>query len=1470
MGIFLASMIVLIAVAYYLLHYPKVQTYLTEKIAIYLSKLTNSEISVGSVDIVFFDKLSIKNISISTKTNDTLAHIEYIKGSLNFFDWRKKIVYFREFKVHGAKIHAQTDSLGILNFSSFLNAFSGSEPPDTSTMAWRLYCSKICFENANLSYHDLRKPHLTGKLDPNHIHVTDLNVEIKDFEIRDELTKVAVNKLSFKESCGFELKSFSAILLMDPIKLSIKNLLVHYGKTYLDAPLINLRNLTDTSPKGIPRFSYTAWINHSKIKPSDLKPILGNLVSAYRDPFEFSGEFKGNYTAIEGRKFKLTIGKKTLVLMDFSARDFSDIEKMRCILNVKRISTNYEDLTNLSFAKLELPGAVKNIGNFSLYGKVSYSPDTLKSKLTLETDGGSLISDFIVFKPLHSPVFSGNFSSPDFFLGKLIEDTDIIGNIRFNTKITGKIKNGIPDLEIDGIADYFEFNWVKIRNISINGLLHGKNFDGRIGVNDPNISFDFLGNVDLNNKLPVLDFTAEVFNAKPAMLNIGSLKDSITDVSFLLTATFSGENLENMNGEINLMNTEMIKGDKIYKLEDIGLSIAALPEVKNFSLTSSMLDIVLNGSFSFDQIGSQVNSFIKVFIPNFVPDSVAPALNLPGFNLTCNLKNIDPITKLFIPGLKVSHNSMAEGKYDKLSNNLNLTGKFGFINFEGNNFENTLFQMYSKNDQLFTLTEIKTASVAGIFKLNNFSINTSLKNDSLQANINWNNWGKITNSANITSNIYFLSDSNQNKEVKVEILPSNLVVNDTLFNIENGTVLFSRYSTLLQNIKLVNNDQFIKIWGMVSENNTDTLNINLNRINIAYLNLILNDPDFILNGILSGNIKLFTTDAVSVFESAMLLQEPAINKKNLGDINIDTKYISNEGKILIGLNQNSNNQQMHINGYYLPSYDSIHLKSILKNKDITFLNAFLGEIIPLKNGKGTGWLNVDGTFDQLNLNGALYADSAVVYIEEINVDFHFSDSIYIHPDGFVLNKIKMFDPENNVCVANGKVGHNNFDDWNLDLSFNTDQILGMNTNLMHNSTYYGKAYAAGVIKISGPVDDILFDMSFKTLKNTKIYFPLSETGEVEENSIVKFTSRVDEAAFQNKHEIELSGMEFKINLEITTDAEIQLIFDPKVGDIIKARGNGKMNLAIPKMGEMSMFGDYTMENGDYLFTLQDVINKKFEIEKGSSITWKGDPYDALINFDAVYKLKKVNLFDLTNAEEDMEKRLPVNCHLLMSNTLYSPNIRFKINFVYGNQVDQLQEQLDALAEEDINKQVISLLLINKFQKLPNAQTNTNTENVSASGVSTNASELLSSQLSNWLSQISNDFDLGFKYRPGDQITTEEMEMAFSTQFFNDRVSLSTNVGVGGQQNLSSSSQNASAVAGDVLLEAKISKSGKLRAKYYTRSNKDLIYESSPYTHGVGISYREDFNTFGELMQRYWYSITKPRKPKQENTPPENK
>jgi len=518
-------------------------------------------------------------------------------------------------------------------------------------------------------------------------------------------------------------------------------------------------------------------------------------------------------------------------------------------------------------------------------------------------------------------------------------------------------------------------------------------------------------------------------------------------------------------------------------------------------------------------------------------------------------------------------------------------------------------------------------------------------------------------------------------------------------------------------------------------------------------------------------------------------------------------------------------------------------------------NPYVSSIFSDLRGLASGNATLSGTLKQPVLNGELNLQKTAFTVDYLKARYNFTEKILIENNNIFFKDIRIYDPKGNSAYLNGAIRNRYLKDFRFDLNIRSEDFLCMNTTQQDNKMFYGTAYATGVIKIVGPPKNMNIDITATTAKNTSIKIPLSNEGELNKyNFITVINDYADievETNSQN-YQVDLSGLQINMILEVTPDAEVQIIFDPKLGDIIKGRGNGNLDMKISTTGNFVMYGEYTIEEGDYLFTLQNFINKKFTIESGGKILWAGDPLDATIDIVANYRTR-ASLSDLLGTDDERSRtKILVDDRLTMTGKLMLPDVKYDIYLPSSDEATRLILSNAIHSSEDLNKQFISLLIQNRF--VPYNPGGHSSGSSSGSGYSNaagvNASEFLSNQLSNWLSQISNDVDVGVNYRSNREMKSDEVQVALSTQLFNDRLTINGSVDV---------ATNAAAYATDNIvgefdIDYKITKNGKFRIKTYNHANNDMLYENASYTQGLGVFYKEEFSTFGELMRRYWRAV----------------
>ncbi len=371
------------------------------------------------------------------------------------------------------------------------------------------------------------------------------------------------------------------------------------------------------------------------------------------------------------------------------------------------------------------------------------------------------------------------------------------------------------------------------------------------------------------------------------------------------------------------------------------------------------------------------------------------------------------------------------------------------------------------------------------------------------------------------------------------------------------------------------------------------------------------------------------------------------------------------------------------------------------------------------------------------------------------------------------------------------------------------------------------------------------NINAKTEKGTTFFLPLTGTSDVSQQDFITFEKKGEIKPLRklSSRKISSKGYELNFNLEVTPDAEAYLLFDPKVGDMIKGNGTANLRMEVTEAGEFNIYGDYYIDHGDYLFTLQNVINKKFVLQKGGVISFKGDPYDADINLTAIYKVRTslYNLVKNIDSSAAVKRTIDVNAIMNLNDKLMKPQITFDIALPNAddNTINLFKSQI--YSEDELNKQIFSLVMFKSF--LPNQGGATETTGIN--GVGSNAGELISSQLSNMLSQLSNDVNIGVNYSQGGAASKDQVSVNLQTQLFNDRVSIDGNVGTAGTNTTSANTTN---MVGEFNIEVKLTEDGTVRIRVFNRSNQYLLLSNDvPYTQGVGLFYRREFDNLGELF-----------------------
>ena len=312
---------------------------------------------------------------------------------------------------------------------------------------------------------------------------------------------------------------------------------------------------------------------------------------------------------------------------------------------------------------------------------------------------------------------------------------------------------------------------------------------------------------------------------------------------------------------------------------------------------------------------------------------------------------------------------------------------------------------------------------------------------------------------------------------------------------------------------------------------------------------------------------------------------------------------------------------------------------------------------------------------------------------------------------------------------------------------------------------------------------------------------------------------------------------------VRPNTEVELTL---AGNTLKARGEGALNLQVnPSSNIFEIYGDYTLADGSFLLSLQNIFSKRFTIESGSSIQWTGAPMDARLDIDAVYKVK-ASLQPLLQGTTDNpggDRSVPVECVIHLGERLSDPAISFDVRVPGTDPETQTLIANTLSTPETIDTQFAYLLLFNSFMSENSSMANSNL----GSSVSANTGlEFVSNLVSSWLSFSGYNIVLG--YRPKSETASDEFDFGLSKSLFNDRlfVEVEGNYLMDNKQAVNSSMSN---FMGEAYITYLIDRAGTLKLKAFTQTIDRFDENQGLQETGIGIYFKEDFDNLRDLRRR---------------------
>ncbi|WP_299325113.1 translocation/assembly module TamB domain-containing protein [uncultured Maribacter sp.] len=1326
------------------------------------------------------------------------------------------------------------------NLEVFVDKLDDGKPRAPGTPSFRLSSSYVDIENSRFKYIDENLNNTTI------LNFDSLNIGAADFLILGPEVSTDIQEMSFFSNRGLKVERLATNFKYTKQQMRFDSLKIKTPLSALDGNLVFNYNREDFKDF-LNKVNVVAEFKESKVAFDEVN-LLYNEFGKGKE-VTFNANLNGVLNDLNTDDLFL-FSDDTGIRGDFNFKNlFSKQKPFSLNAEMKNVTSSYYQLNALlpNLIGKSLPSSFSKLGQFTIRGNAFITNSSVDAKVNLNTAVGSSYADIVLsdFNNIDNATYKGFISLIDFDLGDFTENKNLgKTTLDFNVEGKGFVKEKL-NTEVIGQIYSIEFNNYNYQDLRVSGIIKDQLFDGSLISNDENFKFNFKGLANVAEARNNFNFIASVDYADLKKLNI--INDSVSIFKGNVSMDITGTTLDNIVGDINFTQTSYQNVNDTYYFEDFAVT-SNFGEDRERTININSPDIItgfMKGNFKVRELGKLVQNSLGSIYTNYRPFQISD-----GQNLSFNFKIYNKIVDVFFPEVRFDPNTFIKGNIVADEGDFKLNFESPSIEAFGTAADNIEVRIDNKNPLFNTFVSVGELDTP-YYNFKDFNlINTTLK-DTLFFRSEFKGGSDFDDSYNL--NFYHTFNKDNKSVIGLKTSDVNFKGNKWVLNKDGDTknkVILNRAldSITIQEIVMNNEEkEQIRLRGQLADSTYKDLQLQFKIVSLDKITPVIDSLK--LQGEVNGTLNVLQKDGIYLPSSNLNIEKFGINNIPLGDLAINIIGNKDLSEFQVNSQLSDNNVEKFSVVGSIENKGEIPKANLIANFNNFGLEPFspLGEgVIDNIRGDIDGRVKIEGNVDNPSFNGLLTLDNAGIAVPYLNVDYTFA------PRSRVLLKDQTFDFENIALedVAkgtranlDGTITHSFFRDWVLDLNVDTkkDKFLILNTEFKEGELYYGTGYLNGTGRIYGPTTALNITVDGSTAKGTSLKIPLSDVASVGDYSFINFLEKKDKQRIESQRQLkDYQGLELEFNLDITPDAEVEIVTDTKTGSSLKGTGVGIILIQINTNGKFEMYGDYVVVTGDFNYKFGGIIDKKFKVKPGGTINWDQKPLEAILDMEAVYSLNANPAPLLEDA--GFTRRIPTDVIISLTGELESPDIDFGIEFPGTSSIvkSELEYTLqDPTVEE---KNAIFLLAQGTFV---NSQSGINQQAITG-----NLVQSASSILNSILSGGNDKFNLGLSYEQGildrsaDIETDDRIGVTVSTQI-SDRILFNGKVGVP----VGASSETL--VAGDFEIQVLLNEEGTLSANFFSRQSEIQAYLSDQQgsTQGAGISYEVDFNNFKELFQK---------------------
>jgi hypothetical protein len=1405
-------------------------------------------------------RLDSVGVSYSDETNNTNANfnIGLLAVVSDSIDLNKMRFDLKSVELHKSNVRWTIEKSG----KQISDKNQITEKP-AAVAKWMFNVTDLRLKDDAFSLDDQSSKPVPDAIDYSHLHITNLNTTASALHLSPEEYKGEITMLSFSEKTGFNLINLSGGLFYSDQRIAINNLILRTNRTSLKTQaILNYASVASILEKPGDMAGDVAF-EHSSVGIRDLLLFVPALSRQFHDRQNGQVNINGR---INGKMNNLTIKDLELAGLQQSRLAFSgrikglpDAKKAIYDIEIKKLYTTKSDI-DIFLPKNTIPRSIRIPDTVSLNGRFNGTVNKFQTDITLHSvfGGAGIRGQFNI----PDKQYDFNADLQQFDLGKFLIEDNLLGKVDLQATAKGSgfdFKNihtvahvQIPSAVVKGYP---------YKNLSMDLSVQNGLYQISSVFDDQNLKGHLTANGKWIRKYPSL-----FLDMKMDTINFQSLHlmDSLA-MSFNLHTELDNTNPDTAEGKIYLTGLAMHYRNALMYTDSIYLEAARKDAEQSILMRSDMADLDWNGKYkvteSYEALKQVINHYYN--LPGFSSEKISPQ----DWQMNLLLKP-SPFILAYNPTLKGSDTVQLSIGLNNSKNELTLSLHAPSIRYEQQFIHDLNVTADTKSGELKYVLQLDSAKWAGLDLFRSQS-SGCLANDKFRNTI------RLDNAENRKR--YSLSTilTGAPNRWRFSLLPDSLFLNYASWNISGDNFIqYDSTGLFVNHLQMNQNDQSLQISSIDTSSNSP-IAVSFKHFRIKTMTFFSGQDSLLLDGEMNGQAELRDILSHPSFTSNLKVNNLSYERDTLGNLSmlvdnrqpdIFTTNISLEGK----------ENDARISGMYDSKIKNMDMHVDIGTLNLSVVKSLSAGQVKNIGGYLKGNLHATGSFDQPVVTGYLHFDSAFVtpFITGERLQLS-TDSIYFDHEGISLNKFTLLDSAGHKAVLDGHLYTKNYKHYRFDLAFNADNFVLVNTPAEINRKFYGKLNMDFNVKVKGDVGEPVVNGNLHVNKETDfaIMMPNSDPEIVNRQGVVLFvdkdhpydTARNKTDTDSLNRNAEFRNITASANIGTDSSAKFTMIVNERTGDALSVQGLASLSGSMNKNGKLSLTGTYVLEKGDYNLSLR-LLKRKFTLQKGSTITWTGDPNGATINITATYlcttapiSLVGNQLSGLTQDElNKFNQRLPFEVNLKMQGLLVKPQITFSITLppniaALWQNVDSKLSELNSNTAE-VNKQVFALLLFNTFIS-ENPYDNTSGGNSTAALMaSQSASSLLTTQLNDLAGGFAKHIDLTMNVNTaqnyntsGEAVNQTALQLGVSKNLFGDRVKVS----VGSDFQLAGASQgpNASNIAGNVKIDYTLTPDGKYMIRVYSVNQYNTVVEGQVVETGASFIITLDFDSLNELFQK---------------------